>query len=567
MEESKIEELKRWISNNFFCSNGERLNAKMCREEWFKKHGYINKLEEVKNLTSFLWPDAKISQRFYHILNNKFQRVECDRKDCDEIPTFQSFSKGYVENFCSYECAQNSERTKNRIKETKKKKYGVEHHFQKEEFLEKQRETVREKYGVNNVSQAEEIKQKKRETYLENFGVDNPLKSSAVRQKSIETWLEKYGVENPLKDKDIKKKVFSTRRKQAFEKYVRRGRFEEDEVKPLFDKNSWKGKAEKHKFKCLRCENIFKSRVRWDRRIRCYNCYPSQKTSEAEKEVYYFLDDLLGCEVQNNIWGIIDDQELDIYIPEKNLAIEYDGLYYHSELNGNCDKSYHLNKTEKCEDNNIQLIHIFEDEWIDKQDILKNRLKSALGEIDDLIYARNCDIKQISPSRKNSFLKNYHLQGEDRSKIKLGAFFDDELVSVMTFSNKRVALGNKNSDTREYEISRFCTAGKNVVGTAGKFLSYFKEKFEPKEIITYSDRRWSRHPAVYDKLGFKLEKKSEPNYWYIKNERRMHRFTYRKDTLEDKLDEFDPNLTEWENMQMSGFDRIWDCGNLKYVWN
>ncbi len=566
MEENKTDKLKRWIKDNFFCSGGGRLNAKMCRREWFEKYCHIDKLEELKSLTSFLASDVNISQRFYHILNYKLEPTECGRKGCDEIPTFQSFSMGY-EDFCSIECAQQSEVTKKKIKDTFREKYGVEHHLQKEEFLEKQRETVREKYGVDNVSQAEEIKKKKRETCQENFGVDNPMESSEVRKKSIETWLKKYGVENPLKDEDIKKKVFSTRRKDAFESYVRRDRFKEDEVKPLFDKNSWKGKAEEHKFKCLRCENIFKSKIRSDRRIRCYNCYPSQKTSKAEKEVYYFLNDLLDCEVKNNTWGIIDDQELDIFIPEKNLAIEYDGLYYHSEFNGNCGRSYHLNKTEKCEDKDIQLIHIFEDEWIDKQDIVKTRLKHILDETDDSLYARNCKIKKMSPSRKNSFLNKHHLQGEDRSKIKLGAFFENDLVSVMTFSNKRVAFGNKNSNDREYEISRFCTADKNVVGIAGKFLSYFKEKFDPKEIITYSDRRWSRHPNVYDKLGFKLEKKSEPNYWYLKNERRMHRFSFRKDVLKDKLDEFDSNLTEWENMQMSGFDRIWDCGNLKYVWN
>ncbi len=561
----KVDELKRWIENNFFCSGGGRLNAKMCREEWFERHCRIDKLKELKSLTSFLASDVKISQRFFHILNHKLEQVECGRKECEESPTFQSLSMGY-EDFCSIECAQQSEVTKKKIKDTFREKYGVEHHLQKEEFLEKQKETVREKYGVDNVSQAEEIKQKKKETCRDNYGVDFPTRSSVVRQKTIETNLQKYGVKNPMQNEKVKERSRNRRTKKEIKRILQSDRFK-GRVKPLFDVDEYDGVKGEYKFLCLKCEETFTDNLRKGKVPRCYNCYPSQKTSEAEKEVYYFLNDLLDCEVKNNEYEIISDQELDIYIPEKNLAVEYDGLYYHGELNGNCDKSYHLNKTEKCEEKDIQLIHIFEDEWLYKQDIVKNQLKYILGEIDDTIYARNCEIKEINPSRKNSFLKKYHLQGEDKSKIKLGAFFENDLVSVMTFSNKRVALGNKNSSSSEYEISRFCTADKNVVGIAGKFLNYFKENYDPEEIITYSDRRWSSHPAVYDKLGFKLKKKTEPNYWYIKNERRMHRFTYRKDVLEDKLDEFDPDLTEWENMQMSGYDRIWDCGNLKYVWN
>lgn len=521
--------------------------------------------KKIKNLTSFLASNVEISQRLHHILKDKLNPVSCKGQNCKEIPTFRTYSLGYYQ-FCSNKCAQNFKKTREKIKQTMEEKYGVEHYLQKEEFMEKQKETVRERYGVDNVSQAEEIKEKKKQTSRKNYGVDYPMRSSDVRQKTIETNLEKYGAKNPMQNEKVREKSRNRRNKKEIKRILQSDRFK-GRVKPLFSIKEYKGIDKEYKFLCLKCEQIFADNLKKGKVPRCYNCYPSQKTSEAEKEVYYFLNELLDCEVKNNEYGIISDQELDIYIPEKNLAVEYDGLYYHGELNGNCDKSYHLSKTEKCEEKDIQLIHIFEDEWIDKQDIVKNRLKYILGEVDDFIYARDCEIKEITPPRKNSFLKKYHLQGEDRSKIKLGAFCGDELVSIMTFSNKRVALGNKNSNAEEYEISRFCTAELNVVGIAGKFLSYFKKNFNPTEIITYTDRRWSSHPTVYDNLEFELEKKTEPNYWYIKNERRMHRFTYRKDALEDKLDEFDPNLTEWENMQMSGFDRIWDCGNLKYVWN
>lgn len=314
MENPKAQELKRWINENFFRSDGA-LNSKKCRSEWFEKYGYSDKLEEIKNLTSFLSLDVKISRRFYHILNNKLQRVECGLEGCLKTPTFKAFSMGY-EDFCSMECAQKSEKTREKIKQTMKEKYGVEHHLQKEEFMEKQKETVRERYGVDNVSQAEEIKQKKKETCQENFGVDYPLRSSAVKQKTIETNLQRYGTKNPMQNDKVSQKAASQRAKKEIKRILRSDRFQ-GRVKPLFSIEEYHGIEKEYKFLCLNCEQTFTDNLIKGKVPRCYNCYPSQKTSEAEKEVYYFLNELLDCEVKNNEYGIISDQELDIYIPKK----------------------------------------------------------------------------------------------------------------------------------------------------------------------------------------------------------------------------------------------------------
>jgi len=185
----------------------------------------------------------------------------------------------------------------------------------------------------------------------------------------------------------------------------------------------------------------------------------------------------------------------------------------------------------------------------------------------DKIYARKCDIREISPKEKNKFLNEFHIQGEDKLKIKLGAFYNDQLVGVMTFGSLRIALGSINEN--EFELIRFATSCQ-IIGLASKMLKYFVKIYKPDKIISFADRRWTfSKDNLYEKLGFKKISNGNPNYWYIdkNNGQRIHRFNFRKNILEEKLDFFDKNLTEWENMQLNSFDRIWDCGNLKYELN
>jgi hypothetical protein len=140
----------------------------------------------------------------------------------------------------------------------------------------------------------------------------------------------------------------------------------------------------------------------------------------------------------------------------------------------------------------------------------------------------------------------------------------------MTFGKLRKALGNKNNDDiNYYEMYRFCIGDKGVVGIAGKLFQYFVKKYNPIKIFSYVDRRFSNSNKCYlNNIGFKLVSKTVPGYWYFdKSFVRVHRFNFRKDQLSKKLTTFDPILTEWENMQLNGYDRIWDCGNLKYEWS
>jgi len=255
---------------------------------------------------------------------------------------------------------------------------------------------------------------------------------------------------------------------------------------------------------------------------------------------------------------------LDLYLPELNIAIEFNGLYWHSEVSGKKYKNYHVNKTKKCEESNIQLIHIFEDEWKYKTDIIKSKLKSIMNVSDACVFARKCEVVELSSKEKNEFLNRTHIQGEDKSKVKLGLMYENKLVATMTFSHKRIALGQKNKNVNEYELSRYSSSIR-VVGGASKLLKHFIRNWNPDSIISYSDKRFSVG-KLYESIGFVKIKDTPPNYWYMDSKylTRIYRFNYAKHNLSVKLDNFNCELSEWENMKVNGFDRIWDCGSIKY---
>jgi hypothetical protein len=155
-------------------------------------------------------------------------------------------------------------------------------------------------------------------------------------------------------------------------------------------------------------------------------------------------------------------------------------------------------------------------------------------------------------------LNKYHIQGKDNSNIKLGAFYNNELISVMTFSLGSIAKGSK-SIKGIYELSRFCSNyNYHIPGIASKLLTYFKQNYDWKEIFSYADRRWS-NGNLYKKIGFQLWSITKPNYFYIKGLNRIHRFNLRKRPDEPK------DITEWVLRQNEGYYRVYDCGHLKFI--
>lgn len=297
-----------------------------------------------------------------------------------------------------------------------------------------------------------------------------------------------------------------------------------------------------------------------------------KKTSKPENELKKYIESL-GFKVSQGKRKKLNGLEIDIFIKETNIGIEFNGCKYHTENFGGKHRNYHLTKTRLCESQGIQLLHIFEDEWFLKKEIILSKLNYILNkEVITKIYARKTTIKKLDNSTiKNEFLNNHHIQGEDRSTVSYGAYYNDELVAIMCFNNKRQLNKAKDHNNKTFELTRYCTHNDyRVVGVASKLLKHFINNNDVDNIISFADRRWSiSSNNLYITLGFKLTKVLQPDYTYhnssIHRLKRFHKFGFGKSSIKKKYPEvYDETKTEWEMMQELGYDRIWDCGKLKY---
>lgn len=285
--------------------------------------------------------------------------------------------------------------------------------------------------------------------------------------------------------------------------------------------------------------------------------------SQEELDLVVFIKSIYKGEIQESVKGLLPKGEIDIYLPDLKIGIEYNGLYWHSERAGR-GKHYHLDKTLKAHQAGIRLIHIFSDEWNLKNEIVKNKLRSILGANNSKIYARKCIIQEITDLKeKGKFLDKNHIQGNDRSKVKLGLYYDNNLIGIMTFSSPRLAMGGKPS-SRTWELSRYATSA-NVIGGASKLISFFIKNYKPKLIYSYSDNRWSNlSKNLYTSIGFLFKSRSTPGYYYTKDfKERLHRFNFRKHNLK-KMGMNISGKTEKQIMEELKYSKIWDCGVTRW---
>lgn len=295
----------------------------------------------------------------------------------------------------------------------------------------------------------------------------------------------------------------------------------------------------------------------------CPQCQPRQTySSKSEKEVYEFIKSIYEGPVIANDRSVLGGKEIDAYCPDKKLGFEFTGLYWHAQ-NQNPENKHLLWKMQFAASEGVNLITIFEDEWLNKQDIVKSRIRGMFGLHASKIYARNCTVRVVQPKIKNQFLIANHLQGKDASSINLGLYSEDELVSVATFKKTNMIKGGKGDC---WELSRFCSKlDHRIIGGASKLIQYFMREVNKDNLalISYADRRWSSG-SLYSTLGFQFLGASQPSYWYTKDYKtRVHRSALMKHTLIES--ESDRQLTEWELAQRAGFDRIWDCGTTKWI--
>jgi hypothetical protein len=331
-------------------------------------------------------------------------------------------------------------------------------------------------------------------------------------------------------------------------------------IKSEFEKEGYKllikeYKNGKQKLKYI-CPDGHKHSItwnRWQQGQRCYKCSFSG-TSNGEQSLLNYLRANLEYDIIERDRTLISPQELDIVIPEKKLAIEYCGLYWHSELAGK-DKNYHLNKLKACEEKGYRLLTIFEDEFINKKDIVNSTLNSIIGFGDcEVIYARDCEIKEVSPGVIKEFCEKNHLQGYDNvSSARLGAFYCNKLVGVMSFSKLPMA----NEQENVWELHRFCSKlNYEIIGIESKLLNYFENNCSWKSIFSYSDLRWC-DGGLYEIMGFTCIGNTKPDYWYFKKLNRKHRSSMEKLKNEP--------AAERQIRKSQGRNIIWDCGNKKFI--
>lgn len=283
--------------------------------------------------------------------------------------------------------------------------------------------------------------------------------------------------------------------------------------------------------------------------------------SSFEKEIVSFLRSIGVTNILENKRTIIG-KELDIYLPDYNLAIEYNGIYWHHDKIPHITKTYHYDKFIECEKIGITLLTIFADSWDSKKEIWKQKIKSKINLIDQRIYARNTKVVVLNSTQCRSFLNENHIQGYCSAQICLGLVFNDKVVAVMTFSKKRPGIG-KDRGENAYELVRYATSAQ-VTGGASKLLSYFIKNFKTDLIYSYSDNQYSVG-NLYVKLGFTLEQENKCGYRYYdpQTKKPYHRYNFTKHRL--VAAGYPLDKTEKEIMDDRGFLRLWDCGTRTWI--
>jgi hypothetical protein len=295
----------------------------------------------------------------------------------------------------------------------------------------------------------------------------------------------------------------------------------------------------------------------------CPSC--SNTFSIGEMEIYQYLCDRIGKEnIILHDRNILNGKEIDIFIPKLKIGIEYNGLYWHSEANSK-GKLYHINKLNECNNKGINLIQIFEDEYLLNKELVLKKIEHILNieRFCPKIMARKCIIKEINNDIAKEFLIKNHIQGYSNTTISLGAYYQGILVGVMCF--------NKTGKVDEWVLNRFATDNKYICsGIGGKLFKYFKNHYSPIKVKSFADRRWTlnKDNNLYVKLGFTLTDVLKPEYRYINEnnpKERIHKFNLRKKSLHRKYD-LSMDMTEKEMTQKLGYVKIWDCGLYKYEW-
>lgn len=486
---------------------------------------------------------------------------------CGKKTSFISFKIGFLK-FCSVKCSRNNEEVKSKYRETCIDRYGKDNPSKSIEVQNKKEETfmkrygkktylqtdqvkciISEKYECDNVFKNEEIKKKIKNTNIIKYGVDHFTKTDVYKSNVKSTCIERYGVDHYSKTDEFKI-LQSSRNYEAYKSSFNLKDY------TLISKVGFTNTI-KHNL----CGNIFDIQTQLIRKKSiesieiCSFCNP-YIPSYKEIELFNFISEIYNSSIIRNYR---DKYEIDIYLPELKIGIEYNGLYWHSDLYK--DVSYHRDKYLHFKKVGIRLINVWEDDWKYKKDIVKSILSHKLNKTSNTFFARKCKVEIISDVEAKDFLNNNHLQGWCVSKYRISIRLNNEIVALATFGSERINLGSK-AMSDNYELLRFCVRiGVSIPGGFSKILKFFIKTFTPKKILTYADISIS-DGGLYENNGFNFKSETTPNYYYFISDRRINRFNFNKSKLVNMG--YDKSKTEKEIMFENGYHRIYDCGSMKY---
>lgn len=496
-------------------------------------------MEQILQQTLFLndhYDTVTMRQRLWHVENQQHELIRCCT--CGIKPVGWNIKNLRYSRFCSSKCSQKNKSVREKTQQTCLTRYGATSNLMTQENQKKQQETNLKKYGVPNPAQAAHVIAKIKQTHMKNWGTDNASKHPEIKQKITNTNQERYH-----RDRHSQLHIPQNIIDLKNDRELMLNWFQDQQM-PLTEIAEALGVN--HSQLCVH----FKNNLNID--------ISRHAVSVVERQVRDFVGSLVQCEFNNRT--LIAPRELDILIPEYRIAIEVDGLAWHTESRGKHPK-YHWQKSQQCQHQGWRLINILDIEWQQKPELTKSRIKSALG-LNRRVGARSCKLVELSHAEANDFLNENHTQGGCASSVRLGLIQNDQLMSVMTFGRSRF---DKKS---QWELIRYASAiGVNVQGGASKLWKYFLNSHQPQNVISYCDVRLNTG-GLYQQLGFLWQRENGPNYWYTFRYKTFeNRIRYQKHKLAGLLDHFDPNQTEWANMKAHGWDRYWDCGSSVWVWS
>jgi len=511
----------------------------------------------IEKLTPFITEDfvSSLSERLY-CLKNKIQPPLC--LTCKVVTTKRQKSTRKYAKYCSRKCARGDSATQAKMVTTNNQRYGVDNPFQSTDVKNKIQQTNLRKYGVGRACQSVEVKAKIKETFERKYG-GHPLQTHQIREQIKQTNLRKYGVAHSAQSPTVKDKKDQTMLDRYGCVYPRQVNIPESVFTRLNDKQWVYDQHVIRQSPLLQIANTLGVSVTMVKTyLKKHNIeHQYYYQSIAETEIYNFLVSNVDCVVSGDR-RIIAPRELDIVLPDKKIAIEYCGLYWHADIHTRIDSNYHLQKLLDCNAKGYRLITIFEDEWIQRPDQVKRTLLALCGPSSSATFARKCRVAPLSSVDKKLFFDRFHLQRNGRGSISYGLYTNSQrLVAAVTFIVQQNGC---------YTLNRFATS-ERVVGGFGKLLAHFKKHNVWNSIVTFADRRWSEG-NLYEATGFTLDKILPPDYSYIIGQKRFHKFNFRHEHLKRLLgDSYDQTLSESENTANNNILRIWNCGLKRYICN